>query len=161
MKYFEDEFYHTPNPALANIPDFDEKFLNQIYGENPPPIGAPPPMGPKGPDFTKHRPAWLFHNMKKGTYLKNVVPDGKYEKVDPAALFSSSFPPTYFIHGGVDTGVLPKFSEQAHAELKEKGVDTKLVIVEGGPHGFDAGAKPGDGKFAIVEEGFKFLRAHV
>lgn len=161
MKYLEDEFFHTPNPALAGIPTFDEGFLNKIYEENPPPIGAPPPAGPKGPDFSKHRPAWLFNSMKHGTYMRSVVPDGKYERVDPAAIFSHSFPPTYFIHGSVDTGVLPRFSERAHAELKEKGVETQLVVVTGGSHGFDAGAKPGDENFAIVEAGLKFLKAHV
>ncbi|KAH9205682.1 Alpha/Beta hydrolase protein [Leptodontidium sp. 2 PMI_412] len=161
MKYLTDEFYHTPNPALAKIPDFDQDFLDKIFAENPPPNGAPPPFGPKGPDFSKHRAAWLFDSMKRGTYMKGVIPDGKYDRVDPATIFSSSFPPTYFIHGAADTGVPARFSEKAHAELKEKGVETELVIVDGAAHGFDAGAKPGDEKFAILEKGFKFLKAHV
>jgi acetyl esterase/lipase len=144
MKYFQDDFYHAPNTSLAKIPSFDQEFLDKIYTEVPPPNGAPPPMGPKGPDFTQVRGAWLFNSMKNGTYMKSVIPDGQYDKVDPSFLFSSSFPPTYFIHGGAVTGVLPRFSEKAHEELKDKGVNTKLVIVEGAPHGFDAGSKPGD-----------------
>ncbi|KAJ4241699.1 hypothetical protein NW757_012039 [Fusarium falciforme] len=161
MKYFQDDFYQTPNPALNKIPAFEKAFLDQIYEDVPPPKASAPPMGPKGPDFSRYRAAWLFDSVKHGTYMKAMVPDGQYDKVDPSAIFSASFPPTYIIHGGADTGVDPKFSQRAHAELKEKGVETELVVVEGAAHGFDHGAKPGDEKFEIVVKGFKFLRDHV
>lgn len=159
LKYFDDISYSTPNPAWAKLPDFNQTLLDKIKEEVPPPSSAPAPGGPNGPDFTHHRIAWLFTSLKKGTWLKSVAPNGDYDSIDPGKLFSSSspFPPTYFIHGSADTLVDVKLSERAFEALKKRGVDTELVIEKGAPHGFDAGAKPGDHKYEIVAKGFKFL----
>lgn len=158
LKYFDDVSYSTPNPAYSRLPDFEQTLLDKIKDEVPPPSSGPAPGGPNGPDFSHHRIAWLFTSLKKGTWLKSVAPDGNYDSIDPAKLLSSSsFPPTYFIHGTADTLVDAKFSERAFEELKSKSVDTKLVIEKEAPHGFDAGAKPGDHKYEIVVEGFKYL----
>jgi acetyl esterase/lipase len=88
------------------------------------------------------------------------VPDGHYAAIDPAKLLSSSFPPTYILHGTADTLVDVKFSQKLFHELKTKGVDTKLVVEDGAPHGFDAGANPGDHIYDLVKEGFKFLAGY-
>lgn len=158
LKYFQDASYSTPNPAYSKLPDFEQALLNKIKDEVPPPSAAPAPGGPNGPDFSHHRIAWLFTSLKKGTWLNSVAPHGDYDSIDPAKLFSSSsFPPTYFIHGSADTLVDVKFSQRAFEDLKSVGVDTKLVIEKEAPHGFDAGAKPGDHKYDIVVEGFNFL----
>jgi acetyl esterase/lipase len=114
-------------------------------------------LGPNGPDLNNHRVAWLLTAFKKGTWLSSIVPDGNYSGIDPATLFGSSFPPTYFLHGAADTLVDVEFSRRAFEELKSNGIDTKLVVEEGAPHGFDAGSKPGERKYELVTAGFKFL----
>lgn len=125
----------------------------------PAPSAAAPPGGPNGPDFSNYRVAWLFTAFKKGSWLSSIQPDGNYGAIDPSRLFSSSFPPTYFIHGSMDTLVGVRFAEQAFEELKNKGVETKLVIEEA-PHGFDVGSKPGEHRYNVITEGFKFLASH-
>lgn len=157
LKYFDDESYNKPNPAWAKLPEFEQTLLDRINDDIPPPNSAPAPGGPKGPDFSHYRVAWLFTALKKGTWLKSVAPDGDCDSIDPARLFSSSSPPVYFIHGTADTLVDVKLSQRAFEDLKREGVDTKLVIEKEAPHGFDAGAKPGDHKYGLVVEGFKFL----
>ncbi|KAH8656343.1 Alpha/Beta hydrolase protein, partial [Ilyonectria robusta] len=160
MLYFQDESYHSPlKMPPVKIPDAE--FRDQVYKDVPPPTSAPPPFGPKGPDMSTARGAWLFSHMADGTFLKNVQPDGDYNKIDPASLFVSSFPPTFFGHGSADMAVNVKLTEKAHQALQELGVDSKLEIVEGAGHGFDMGKKPGDKAYDTVIEGLQFLRDHV
>ncbi|RHZ66779.1 uncharacterized protein CDV56_109393 [Aspergillus thermomutatus] len=161
MKYFEDPSYHTPSTTKS--PPFDEEFLETIHKDIPPPTSGPPPMGPNGPDFTNYRVAWMFNAIKSGTHLKAVVADGDYARIDPASLFAriKSFPPTYFIHGTADTLVPARFSETAYRDLKSRGVETELVLIEGGGHGLDARVQPGDSIAGVVEKALQFLRAHV
>ncbi|KAI7775806.1 hypothetical protein LA080_006220 [Diaporthe eres] len=42
-----------------------------------------------------------------------------------------------------------KLSQRAHDELRARGVGSKITLVEGAPHGFDAKAQPGDETFAM------------
>ncbi|KFY86576.1 hypothetical protein V500_07539 [Pseudogymnoascus sp. VKM F-4518 (FW-2643)] len=162
MKYLQDPFYSTPSVAMSKIPEFDKDFINQIYKDIPPPTSGLPPMGPQGPDFSNYRIAWMFNAIKEGKHMQTVIADGNSDRVDPATLFSErKFPPTYFVHGTADTLVHPKFSQHAYDELKAKGMETELVLVEGAGHGFDAKAKPGDDFFTIVNKGFEFLKAHI
>jgi acetyl esterase/lipase len=162
MKYLQDPLYNTPSPTLSKIPPFDKDFINRIYKDVPPPTSGPPSLRPQGPDFNNPRIAWMFNAMKEGKHMQTVIADGNFDRVDPASLFSKvKFPPTYFILGAADTLVNPKFSQYAHTELKAKGVETELVLVEGAGHGFDAKAKPGDETSTIINKGFEFLKAHI
>ncbi|KAM0415898.1 hypothetical protein ACHAPT_013160 [Fusarium lateritium] len=162
IKYLTDGAYHTPLPAPPGSPEFDQDFVGQIWKDMPPPTFAPPPVGPSGPDFTSHRVAWMFESMGKGKLLKATVGDDNYDRVDPVPLFTNvHFPPTYFIHGTEDKLVPVRLSQRAHDELKSRGVETELVLVEGGQHGFDENAQPGDSVFGLLTKGFEFLKAHV
>ncbi|EXA29863.1 hypothetical protein FOVG_18697 [Fusarium oxysporum f. sp. pisi HDV247] len=162
IKYFKDKAFHTTLPAPPDAPKIDQDFLNQIWEDDPPPTAAPPPVGPSGPDFSSYRVAWMFDQLGKGTQLKTVVGDSNYDRVDPASKFANGhFPPTFFIHGTEDRLVLAKLSQLAHDELKSHGVETELVLVDGGQHGFDDSLQPGDSEFGLLEKGFNFLRAHV
>ncbi|CAI6095266.1 unnamed protein product [Clonostachys chloroleuca] len=162
IKYFTDEAFHTALPAPPGAPKIDQDFVSQIWKDTPPPTTAPPPVGPSGPDFSNYRVAWMFDQLGKGTQLKTVVGDDNYDRVDPASQFSKArFPPTIFIHGTEDRLVPAKLSQQAYGELESHGVETELVLVTGGPHGFDDRAQPGDSEFGLLEKGFDFLRAHV
>ncbi|SPJ86720.1 uncharacterized protein FTOL_11745 [Fusarium torulosum] len=162
IKYLTDKAFHTPLPAPPGAPKIDQEFVSQVWKDTPPPTTAPPPVGPSGPDFSDYRVAWMFDQLGKGTQLKTVVGDDNYDRVDPSSQFANGhFPPTFFIHGTEDKLVPAKLSQQAHDELKSHGVETDLVLVDGGQHGFDERAKPGDSEFDLLEEGFHFLKAHV
>ncbi|KAF9875484.1 hypothetical protein CkaCkLH20_06865 [Colletotrichum karsti] len=160
LKYIRDASFRTP----AKLPPIElpsVEFRNRIYQDIPPPSASPPPFGPKGPDISNPRSAWLLGKMKDGTFLEELVPDGDYERVDPTTLFSSTFPPTFFGHGGADESVSVELAEWAHKALKEHGVDTELLVVDGAGHGFDMGKEPGDPAYEAVMKGLEFLRAHV
>ncbi|WKT40083.1 Alpha/Beta hydrolase fold [Fusarium oxysporum f. sp. vasinfectum] len=141
IKYLADSAFHTPLPAPPGAPQIDQDFTSKIWKDDPPPTSAPPPLG-------------------KGTQLKTVVGDGDYDRVDPASLFSMGrFPPTFFIHGAEDKLVPARLSQQAYDELKSHGVETELVLVEGGQHGFDEIGQP-ENALELLEKGFEFLKAH-
>ncbi|KAL6708793.1 hypothetical protein ACN47E_002489 [Coniothyrium glycines] len=159
MKYLKDESYHTPAPLPVPTPD--KALIDQVFQQVPPPIAAPPPFGPNGMDASTPRNAFFVSGMKAGTLLSSAVQDGNYDRVDPATLFSSSFPPTYFANGTADTLVSVKLTEKAHEELKAQGVESVLEILEGANHGFDVGKGPGTQEVDTVFKGLEFLRAHV
>ncbi|KAM0429810.1 hypothetical protein ACHAPT_006416 [Fusarium lateritium] len=160
MLYFRDESYRTPmNQPPMPLPSAE--FRNKIYEDIPPPTAAPPPLGPNRPDLSTYRGAWLFAQIGSGSILKEVQPDGDYDKIDPASLFSSTFPPTFSAHGSADEPVNVKLAEKAHKELEDEGVENKLVVIDGAGHGFDLGKKPGDAAYDTVIKGLEFLRAHV
>jgi len=172
-KYLTNDFWYTPLPALAMLPPFEKAYLDQIWEE---PVIAttttslekeasalastPKTKGLPVPDFSIPRNAWLFDSLKSGTHLKAIVKDDKFERTDPVRLFSSSFPPTFFIHGTADTLILTEFSEKAHGELAKLGVDTGIALVEGQSHGFDAGISTEDVEWAKVRESLDFLIYH-
>jgi acetyl esterase/lipase len=186
-KFFLDSFWSSPLPALAQIPDFDESFVNQIFNEPlltstatslekasaastgdghsaPSSTGSQKPRREPGmpkPDLSIPRNAWLFSALKHGTHLGKIVQDGNFDRVDPASGFSATFPPTFFIHGAADALVLTRLSEQAYHKLKDLGVDTGLALVPGASHGFDSGLPEDDPKYAFVREGITFLKNHV
>jgi acetyl esterase/lipase len=110
-------------------------------------------------DFSKVRNAWLFDVITKGKLMSSVVPDGDYERVDPARHISKDWPPTFFLHGTEDGLVLARFSEQAHEELKALEVATELRLVDGAEHAFDEPKKVGDEGFKVIWEGPTWLAA--
>ncbi len=165
---FSDSFWHSPLPMFANLPDVAPEFLAQVFDEEiptwtPSSMQRPPPgtTGPPKPDLSRPRSAWLWTALKKGFHLENVVKDGDYARVDPVSLFSAEFPPTIFLHGNKDTMVDFKFSKFAYESLRDLGVETELLVVEGGNHIFDAPLKEGMPEWEKVEAGFEFLAKHV
>lgn len=81
--------------------------------------------------------------------------------MDPENLLKTpGFPPTFFVQGTADVVVDPKFSQWAHAELQNNGVQTELHLVEGMAHGFDARLKRDDAAFEPILKGVKFLAQH-
>jgi acetyl esterase/lipase len=159
MIYLQDEAFHTASTKPA--PPADDDFVNKVYGDVPPPTVGPSPFGPNGPNLSDYRVAWMFKRIHQGKHMSEVIADANYARVDPANLFAKGFPPTYFVHGTADVLVPHAISQRAHDELKSLGVETQIQLVEGGGHGFDAGATPGDDKFAVISRGFDFLQAHV
>lgn len=87
-------------------------------------------------------PATLF--FANGTLRSKAV--ARYPALDfapgllaaysPITLVSSDDPPTLLVHGTADPLVDPNCSRALHDALERSGVDTELVLIEGGTHGF-------------------------
>lgn len=113
--------------------------------------------GMPAPDLSVPRNAWLFTALREGTHLRDIVKDGDFERIDPARLFKPGFSPTFFLHGDADAMVLTSFSERAHKELGEQGVETEIALVRGASHGFDAGISQDDEDWPQVRQGLDFI----
>jgi len=57
-------------------------------------------------------------------------------RISPILYATPDDPPTLFIHGDADTLVGLRSSEIMYAALQEVGVESKLVVIPGGDHGF-------------------------
>ncbi|KAJ5640500.1 Alphabeta hydrolase fold [Penicillium herquei] len=51
------------------------------------------------------------------------------------------YPPSVFVHGLADEVVSPDESVFQHEQLQKLGVDSKLFLIEGGPHGLEGAMK--------------------
>lgn len=166
-KYFADQFWHSPLPALSKIPKFDHEFISQIHNEIPPSSTSSlfqsraPRSDLPSFDFSKARNAWLFTALKEGYHLSAIVKDGNYDRVDPTTLLSETFPPTCFIHGTADSMVDVAFSRKAYEELKAKGVECELHLAEGKNHGFDGTLNEDESVYSQVMAGLAFLSKHI
>ncbi|RYC79431.1 hypothetical protein BFJ63_vAg17684 [Fusarium oxysporum f. sp. narcissi] len=166
--YFDDELWNQPNPGAEGIPSIDKSFADRVYDEPPASMTAiaPEQFVIPGtmpmPDISKPRDAWLALAFKDGKHLARCVQDGDYQRVDPAKYFSSKFPPVIFLTGTNDTFIDPKFSKRAHMQLSELGVESELVLAEGGQHGYNFGMEGDEYSFkSTVLPAFDFLRSHV
>ncbi|OPA73784.1 hypothetical protein BVG16_27275 [Paenibacillus selenitireducens] len=61
----------------------------------------------------------------------------KLTRMNPIQNLTSEFPPTLLLHGNQDTDVPYEQSVIMNEKLQEYGVDTRLITIEGGDHGFD------------------------
>ncbi|KAK5686543.1 hypothetical protein LTS10_002663 [Elasticomyces elasticus] len=165
FKYLRDPFYHAgsaaPAPPNAPAPPSAE-FIKKVFDEVPPPTAAPPPFGPKGPDLSTPRGAYLVTSVRKGTQFDSIIAEEEYDLVDPEGMLQTvNFPPTFFVQGTADVVVDAKFAARAHAALQKHGVETELRLVEGAAHGFDARLTRDNAAFAPVQQGVDFLSQHV
>jgi acetyl esterase/lipase len=116
------------------------------------------------PNLSNPRCAWFIQQLKSGTSISSLVPDGDYDRIDAANQFNSKFPPTYFLHGKSDVFLDFKLSVKAHESLRDSGVDTELVLAEGIDHAFDLqiGEEDKEDLFGkLVEPALEWLRKHV
>ncbi|EXJ71808.1 uncharacterized protein A1O5_05618 [Cladophialophora psammophila CBS 110553] len=165
FKYLRDPFYHSgssaPPPPGAPDPPSAE-FIERVFNEFPPPTAAPPPFGPKGPDLSTPRGAYLVTSVRKGVQFDKIIAEDEYDRIDPETLLKKrDFPPTFFVQGTADVVVDAKFGQWAHAELQKNGVQTELYLVEGAAHGFDARLRRDGTAFEPIQKGVNFLAQHV
>jgi acetyl esterase/lipase len=59
------------------------------------------------------------------------------KKLLPQLCTDETFPPTYLVHGLLDTSVAPEESIRTYDQLRELGVPVELSLVEGEGHCFD------------------------
>ena len=160
-KYLRDFTHHRPFAGFAGIPDLPEELTGEIFN-GPQAIKSGPMFVDGKPDLQNPRSAWFIMQMKKGTSISSIIPDGDYDRVDATSGFNKAFPPTFFLHGTADVFVDHRLAIKAHGELKNLGVETELLLGEGLAHVFDLQITDQDPLFTkYVLPGLRFLQDHV
>jgi acetyl esterase/lipase len=135
-KCFDDRSWFAPLPVFAQMPDLPKDFTEQIH-EGAQAVTSEAMFVAGKPNLKDARCAWYIAQIKAGTSLSSVVPDGNYQRCDPVTQFSAGFPPTYFLHGKEDVFVGYALSERAADKLRECGLATELMLGEEIGHAFD------------------------
>lgn len=141
------------------LPDSDPSIMAQVFQE---PVQVS--SDASDVDLTHPRPAWVFDKIKHGTLLSTLC-DGRYNEHDPIAMkggLTKDFPPTFFLHGSADVLVPLEIAQRCCEHLKTIGVNTGIIIKDGGAHGYDGDLKDGDEDFeSFVKPGLEFLKKYV
>ncbi|KAH7089991.1 alpha beta-hydrolase [Paraphoma chrysanthemicola] len=135
-KYFTDPHWTTPLPAFSQIPPSEPSHTDKIF-QGPQSIASAPMFTAAGPNLSDPRCAWFIEQIKSGTSMSSIVPDGDYTRIDATSSFSGKFPPTYFLHGKKDVFVPYGLSVRTHEALKALGVETELIMPDEIGHAFD------------------------
>jgi acetyl esterase/lipase len=135
-KCYDDGCWFEPLPAFAQMPDLPREFTEQIHSGSQA-ITSEAMFVDGKPNLADPRCAWYIAQIKAGTSLSSIVPDGDYARCDPVTQFSTGFPPTYFLHGKEDVFVGHALSERAAGKLEECGVEVEIVLGEEIGHAFD------------------------
>jgi acetyl esterase/lipase len=88
-----------------------------------------------------------------------IFPSKEWKKVDTLLNVSSSFPPTYIVHGQADTMVPMSLSKDLLAALKKEGVKCGMTEVPGEEHTFAGKMQVGSQTWNLQREGFDFLES--
>lgn len=162
---------HQPSAAFEHIPHFESTPANLDAVFHPPggaQLSSFPLSLPGTTPQLRHR--WLFAQLRNGTFLPAIQPDGNYDIIDPCAHFATKgklWPPTIFVQG--DKDVVPGSNialvERAAAELEAAGANVKVEMVQGQPHAFDmfpgASVQDPGRKGEAVKSALDFLRTWV
>ncbi|KAF9774290.1 hypothetical protein IL306_007730 [Fusarium sp. DS 682] len=159
---FADEFWTTKLPNMKLPPGLTDAFINKVFDEDPVPITGGVSLegqatGP--PNFSDPRQAYALTQLANGTVLDAIFPSKEWGKVDPALNVTSSFPPTFIVHGAADTKVPIHHSRTLFSVLKDTGVQCGMVEVPGEEHTFAAKMEVGSVTWQLQSEGFDFLES--
>lgn len=162
--HFSDPSWTAEIPALAaRLPQgLTDEFLHRVFDERPIPIQGGVSLEGQaqgGPDFTDPRQAFALSHIAKGRVMEAVCPSGEYGKVDPVLNVSTSFPPTFIVHGAADTMVPVSLSRKLFSTLQGLGVRSGMVEVPGEEHTFAAGMQVGSETWKLQRQGFDFLQS--
>ncbi|KAH8678393.1 Alpha/Beta hydrolase protein [Xylariales sp. PMI_506] len=161
---FADSFWTSPLPGVASKlpPNLSKEFISRIFDEKPVPIVGGVSLegqATQGPNFQDPRVAYAFTQIAGGSVMQAIFPSEDWAAVDPLLNVSSSFPPTFIVHGTADTMVPLSLSKTLHAALLEAGVKCGLKEVPGEEHTFAGKMKVGTPTWEIQREGFDFLES--
>lgn len=160
---FADSFWTTSLPHVkSKLPPLAEDFIKKIYDEKPVPIvGGVSLEGQAtgGPNFKDPRVAFAMTQIASGTVMDAIFPSKEWAKVDPLLNISSSFPPTYIVHGQADTMVPMSLSKDLLAALNRAGVKSGMTEVPGEEHTFAGKMQVGSQTWNLQREGFDFLES--
>lgn len=160
VKYLEDECYKEPLAAFAKMPTLPVEFTNKIY-EGPTAFTSLPMFVEGKPALHDPRAAWFITQLKNGTSISSIVPDGNYD-FEVSKQFVHKFPPTFFLHGVNDPFVPAKLSIQANEELRKAGNESEILLGDDIVHVFDIELADTDPKFAkYVVPALEFAVRHV
>lgn len=84
----------------------------------------------------------------------------KIKKYNPIDNITKEYPPTLFLHGNQDTDVPYEQSIIMHNKLKDMGIYTKLITIDGADHVFDHNFTDQQVQFAYIEL-IDFLKVHL
>jgi len=73
---------------------------------------------------------------KAATAIAGLIPD-EHRVIFPQLTVDSSWPPTLFYHGALDSAVPVNESKNMHELLRNAGVSTDIIVVDGKEHSFD------------------------
>jgi acetyl esterase/lipase len=135
-KYLADAWYAQKLPIFNEIPTQPEEHTSKMY-EGPQAITSVPLFVAGKPSLSDPRCAWYIEQLKNGTSVSSIVPDGDYKRADATSQFTKDFPPTYFLHGVPDVFVGHELSVRAHKELQDLSVETTLILGGDVGHAFD------------------------
>jgi pimeloyl-ACP methyl ester carboxylesterase len=135
-KCFDDKSWYSPLPAFSQMPDFPQDFTDKIH-TGPQAISSAPMFIAGAPNLSDPRCAWYIAQIKAGTSLSSIVPDGDVQRLDPVAQFEQGFPNTYFLHGKKDVFVGWELSQRAGKRLRDFEIEAELVLPEDVGHAFD------------------------
>ncbi|KAL4951374.1 Alpha/Beta hydrolase protein [Aspergillus filifer] len=164
--HFAHPSWRKPLPHVqANLPSdgFTPEFLNKVYEEFPIPttsgISLEGQTNPRKPDFTKPRDAFAMTQIAQGSVIDAIYPAsaGDVNAIDPVSRIGSDFPPTFIIHGDCDRMVSVDVSRELFRVLKEKGVKSELLEIEGEDHTFALGMSVGSRTWNESLRGFEWL----
>ncbi|KAI8298922.1 Non-reducing polyketide synthase ausA [Colletotrichum sp. SAR11_240] len=149
--------------VAARLPSgLTDEFLNKVFDEDPVPIlGGVSLEGqaPGPPNFDDPRQAFAMTQIANGNVMNTIVPSHNWDEVDPIRNISTSFPPTFIVHGQADTMVSIDLSRALFKTLQEKGVKSDLREIPGEEHTFAAKMKVGSQTWNLQREGFDFLES--
>lgn len=83
--------------------------------------------------YCRQHGAWV----NKVTGYDRIYDLDQLRKYNPIDHVSGEYPPTLFLHGDKDTDVPYEQSVMMYNKLKEMGVQTGLITIQDGDHGFD------------------------
>jgi acetyl esterase/lipase len=113
----------------------------------------------KQAEFDKKRRAFVMQAVANGSVLHSIWPPfpQNLELIDPALNVHPAWPPTAIVHGNKDFMIPMSLSKNFESLLKNQGVETEFIEVEGEPHTFLAKMVKGSPTWDTQRRGFDFL----
>ncbi|KAH8831732.1 Alpha/Beta hydrolase protein [Flagelloscypha sp. PMI_526] len=172
--------------SLSVMEDLGEPLLARDREERK--VRSSLPMFPTTGGFADELQAWIGGAVYqlRGHFLDLIAgeegfsdrlrksPSSEWEEIVRATphvtlfpeLHSNKYPPTFLFHGDNDNITLPSDSMKTYEQLKARGVDSELIIVEGADHGlWDPKTPPGSTPMPIEKDvyrkGVEFLAKHI
>lgn len=150
------EWYSRPDPFYMKQPAVSSKEAYDAVGGTAVASAA----------FSNNRSRFYLYCRQHGLWPKEVAgrdPDSEPKAFDPFCPIrnvTKQYPPTLLLHGDRDTDVPYDLSRSMAAELKRKGVESELITIPGGGHGFDR-AMSDPQISSVFDRAVTFLSAHL
>lgn len=131
------KWYSTPSPHRRHQTQVGKQTAwSQVRGQ---PISDSRERKGNGGEFYRFcRKTGTWPQAVSGGWDPHKEPERFYPYM-PVKNVTKAYPPTILIHGTKDTDVPYEQSTMMAAEFKDKGVEHRLITIEGGEHGLGGG----------------------